>query len=395
MIKINKTFPKKFIEEYIQFALDTVLWPNIFNFLKSVPHTHHKLMSTIFNKCLLETLLRSKPESFENIIKRLYRFLPFLAERYCYSYLLDEINISKNIISLDLTSLAGRQSLENIIALTCIELRKLTTKYSLYLTPSIISGLESNISLYKKKKILCRLENAKRGGSQITEKDQALFPNWVNEFAKCFDYDRIAKKFGQSITELLDLTVCPYCALESIQTYSTISVRPDLDHFYPKTRFPFLAISLYNLIPAGTVCNQKHKRNNTMLGHMHPYLEGLEHENMFRFGFLPDGNIRTTFRIDILTQSTQSKNKNIDLFKVKGLYNENEDLREWFFNTYELREFLKAEGQELSLIDFLSPRNKHVVDINRPNTKVSGQKFKVEALNDLFGQNLNIVAQPE
>ncbi|MBV4493759.1 hypothetical protein HU715_000195 [Pseudomonas sp. SWRI12] len=394
MIKINKAFSSDFKETYVQYALNVVLWPNISKLVETIPHIHRKLAKQIFNKRFLEVLLRSEPASFEDIIQRLYTLFPYIAERYCYSYLLKEIDIATNIINMATDSPSDRSEFDKLVNRTIQQLKRLTSRYRLYLTPFIIAELESSIPRYKKKKYLCRLENAFRGHSQITERDRALFPAWVNQLPSCFDYDAVSQELGQAITEQLEITVCPYCGLESIQTYSSISVRPDLDHFYPRTRFPFLAISLYNLIPAGSICNQKLKRNNSMLGHMHPHIEGLDNDPMFRFGFLPDGDIRNTFCLDILQQNSNAKNNNLKLFKIKGMYNGNEDLREWYCCTYELREFLKQEGEELTNIDFMSPLYKSVIDIRRPNTKVSAQKFKIEALNELFHQTLCIVDQP-
>ncbi|WP_217190045.1 hypothetical protein [Pseudomonas shirazica] len=394
MIKINKTFSSPFKEKYIQYALDVVLWPNISRLIDTVPDTHRILAKKTFNKRYLESLLRSQPSSFESIIQRLYTLFPYMAERYCYCYLLKEIDIATNVISMTTDSPDDRVAFDKLVNRTIQELKRLTSRYRLYLTPFIISELESNIPRHKKKKYLCRLENARRGHSQLTERDRQLFPDWVNKFSNCFDYDTVSKELGQSLTEQLEMTVCPYCGLESIQTYSSISIRPDLDHFYPRTRFPFLAISLYNLIPAGSICNQKHKRNHSMLGHMHPHIEGLDDDPMFQFGFLPDGDIRNTFCLDIIKQNSHSKNKNLMLFKIKGMYSDNEDLREWYCSTYELREFLKEKGEELSSIDFKSPLYRSVVDIRRPNTKVSAQKFKIEALNELFEQRLRVISQP-
>lgn len=144
---------------------------------------------------------------------------------------------------------SDRSEFDKLVNRTIQQLKRLTSRYRLYLTPFIIAELESSIPRYKKKKYLCRLENAFRGHSQITERDRALFPAWVNQLPSCFDYDAVSQELGQAITEQLEITVCPYCGLESIQTYSSISVRPDLDHFYPRTRFPFSPYHFITLSP--------------------------------------------------------------------------------------------------------------------------------------------------
>ena len=54
------------------------------------------------------------------------------------------------------------------------------------------------------------------------------------------------------------LRYCPYCNADPV--YATRikeqSVRSDLDHFFPKEKFPFLAVTLHNLVPACSRCNR-------------------------------------------------------------------------------------------------------------------------------------------
>lgn len=55
--------------------------------------------------------------------------------------------------------------------------------------------------------------------------------------------------------KLLEITVCPYCNRNYI--YNAGSRRTsELDHFYSKSKYPFLALSFYNLIPSCSICNR-------------------------------------------------------------------------------------------------------------------------------------------
>lgn len=47
----------------------------------------------------------------------------------------------------------------------------------------------------------------------------------------------------------------------------------DIDHFYPKHLYPYLALSFYNHIPSCKICNQTYKgmKNFTVKSHIHPY----------------------------------------------------------------------------------------------------------------------------
>jgi hypothetical protein len=46
-----------------------------------------------------------------------------------------------------------------------------------------------------------------------------------------------------------------------------------LDHFYDKDTYPFLAISIFNLVPCCHICNSKfkHTKNFYNLEDLHPY----------------------------------------------------------------------------------------------------------------------------
>lgn len=62
----------------------------------------------------------------------------------------------------------------------------------------------------------------------------------------------------------LNVRYCPYCNAENVavaqlpqygQDKVPKLIAPALDHYFPQWRYPFLAISLYNLVPSCTRCN--------------------------------------------------------------------------------------------------------------------------------------------
>lgn len=61
----------------------------------------------------------------------------------------------------------------------------------------------------------------------------------------------------------LKVNTCPYCNLQFTYSIdrSIKSIRPHLDHFYPKSKHPLLSMSLYNLIPSCYTCNSSLKRD--------------------------------------------------------------------------------------------------------------------------------------
>lgn len=58
--------------------------------------------------------------------------------------------------------------------------------------------------------------------------------------------------------ESLHIKVCPYCNQGSLNLNKKFP-RSEIDHYFPRAYYPCLGISLYNLVPACTECNQKLK----------------------------------------------------------------------------------------------------------------------------------------
>lgn len=76
-------------------------------------------------------------------------------------------------------------------------------------------------------------------------------------FAKLFD--RFSKRvWAYKFLKLIKCNVCPYCN----RTYTfTINKggkksKPELDHYFPKNIYPYLAISIFNIVPACSICNK-------------------------------------------------------------------------------------------------------------------------------------------
>lgn len=54
----------------------------------------------------------------------------------------------------------------------------------------------------------------------------------------------------------IKVDTCPYCNRNYIYTTSkNRKIKPEIDHFYPKSKYPQLALSYYNLIPSCKSCN--------------------------------------------------------------------------------------------------------------------------------------------
>lgn len=93
-----------------------------------------------------------------------------------------------------------------------------------------------------------------------------------------FNYDNFVTFCAYDFVKLIGIKLCPYCNIDYIFTAtadeSNTGTRPDLDHFFPESKYPWLALSLYNLIPSCKVCNTK-KLDKVNHDFLNPYKEGL------------------------------------------------------------------------------------------------------------------------
>ncbi len=153
-----------------------------------------------------------------------------------------------------------------------------------------------------------------------------------------FNYNHFSSKntdyySGYELTAKLDIRTCLYCNRNFIETISRPSkiVRPDLDHFFPKSHFPFLAVSFYNLIPSCKVCNSGFKGANT-IDLLHPYLDGFGDNAKFITRPKDTGSIvglKSNFSIEFSEAKGINKDKienSINEFGLDKLYQFNKDV---------------------------------------------------------------------
>lgn len=106
-----------------------------------------------------------------------------------------------------------------------------------------------------------------------------------------FKYDTFSScKCAYDILQIEDVTVCPYCNRQYVFTLHKKRVRPQFDHFYPKSKYPYLALSIFNLIPCCSICNQAKSSLDTF---ENPILYPFEEEFGDKVRFKIDG---TDFR---------------------------------------------------------------------------------------------------
>lgn len=132
----------------------------------------------------------------------------------------------------------------------------------------------------------------------------------------------------------IDLGSCPYCNRNYIFSINKRgSVKPEIDHFYPKSLYPYLAISYFNLIPSCPTCNgfgAKEAKDTFYIYPIHnPYtLKEID----FKFSILPinvdfyDSIKGEKYNFDNFEIELYGNKTNLEVFKLEELYKQHKDI---------------------------------------------------------------------
>lgn len=98
---------------------------------------------------------------------------------------------------------------------------------------------------------------------------------------------------GIWLAKKLNIKTCPYCncqyTLYVKQKDNSGLAKFQFDHFFSKDRYPYLSVSLYNLIPSCASCNLK--KSNKLMNlkeHFHPYYNSLHEKAKFKVKYSAD-----------------------------------------------------------------------------------------------------------
>lgn len=144
-------------------------------------------------------------------------------------------------------------------------------------------------------------------------------------------YDKAV--FGKlDFIKRIDCDTCAYCNRNYIYYLSGNDrrpIKPQIDHFLPKAKYPYLGLSFYNLIPSCATCNStdaKGEIDPTVRMFLSPY--EIEHENTFTFTYKAEdeGIMSPTVRRNAITVSLKYQAEdNNDIFKLEKLYQQHSD----------------------------------------------------------------------
>ncbi len=162
--------------------------------------------------------------------------------------------------------------------------------------------------------------------------------NVLGFFESIFDYSEFAGNWRSQLIKAMHITVCPYCNRQYITMYkkgNNLRASADLDHFFSKARYPFLALSLYNLVPSCQICNSRLKGSIDFydVPHINPYERGFEQAAVFEIQdvnlLLDPSHIQTDpesllYRL-VISQTDEEVENSIQTFCLNEHYQSHQD----------------------------------------------------------------------
>ena len=144
------------------------------------------------------------------------------------------------------------------------------------------------------------------------------------------------REFGRTWGKKIGVKICPYCNRSFIYTTPKKGTRPQYDHYYPKSKYPYLALSMYNLIPCCPVCNNAKNAEDTFDNKslLYPFEEEYGYDIFFEIetdeqlcylGLSNDFNIKIKSKENVeedLKQKVQNSSKILHREELYNLHND-------------------------------------------------------------------------
>ena len=198
-----------------------------------------------------------------------------------------------------------------------------------------------------------------------------LFGDSKNENAltileNIFDYGKLNRKLVRGsprhqLLSAMNVPVCPYCNRQYITIYTDSEgdkTTADLDHFYIKSNYPYLALSLYNFIPSCQICNSRFKGTTDfyLYPHIYPYTQDFGRKARFTVKLDPcllddSSNWDEISMIELVDESkTDAIANSISTFSLEEVYQSHIDYVQeiWFKSRMYNSDMLYTLGEEFS-----------------------------------------------
>lgn len=167
---------------------------------------------------------------------------------------------------------------------------------------------------------------------QYNGKNQEFY----NHVVDTMRYDAVREKEFLPYAKKMGLKACVYCniqfAITTVDNKGHLSGKYELDHFFPKSKYPFLCTSFFNLQPCCSNCNKSKNDSDALFG-----LYTKDRRELFPFDFKISGASIVKYMLsqnyedlEIIFDSKNIllKNDHEDKFHITELYSTQKDVAE-------------------------------------------------------------------
>lgn len=170
------------------------------------------------------------------------------------------------------------------------------------------------------------------------DKNHVKHKNTLKIINECFNYDWFSNQVewgAYALVQAYNLRTCPYCQANHVNLHiekkrqrkslPTFRLRPPLDHYLPKALYPYLSVSISNLIPCCTQCNSGVKTSGDTLNKEipHPLDSTRVSVNFSIRGTIRNsihGAIKASDILLSLTGVDQTSNNHLEAFQLQDRY---------------------------------------------------------------------------
>ncbi len=114
-------------------------------------------------------------------------------------------------------------------------------------------------------------------------KKKALYEKLHNSYGKVFMEVTDGVKMNVFLVRQTGLAVCPYCGRDYINCRSETIAGAQMDHFYPRSKYPIFSLCLYNLVPVCGNCNRI--KNDKVDRFASPFDETINWDDAVKFSY--------------------------------------------------------------------------------------------------------------
>ncbi|MCE3228307.1 MAG: uncharacterized protein K0S32_2858 [Bacteroidetes bacterium] len=200
--------------------------------------------------------------------------------------------------------------------------------------------------------------------SYSDRKFQNLFYN-ANKATKFSDaivealkYDSVRNKEGIDFFQALGIRTCVYCnsqyALVIEDDLGNLTAKFEFDHFYPKSKYPHLSISILNLLPSCGNCNKAKSDNVYSMDEIF-YLYSMRDKDLIagEFDLTKGGQAKylasrkvedIEFNYQSLLKNSGSTKLNNEIFCIQSIYETQKDIIAELYQVHSAYSDAKARG---------------------------------------------------